>query len=269
MALSSKLRALRANLKFDNWPVAVLHRALFRREPLVVYRMHGVTFLVDFEGGDQCGTRECMVYDMYSRYFPHLPKNRPLTVLDLGANGGGFPLSLLAHSFAISKGVSVEMNPNTYTRLQFNLNYNARSHCRCINAALAAKSGWIDLNNTKGSTGESMYSPLQGREEERVRVPLMTFDEIMSTHFGDGSSNVVDVCKVDVEGAEEEVLLSDTCRSLERVGFLVIEIHQTVDIAELKKRIVSHGFEEVDADKANGEVHFFRNVRLDAKGNLD
>ena len=262
MALSSKLRDFRANLKFDNWPLAVLHRALFRREALVVYRMKGVTFLVDFEGGDQCGTRECMVHDMYSRYFRHLPRNRPVTVLDLGANGGGFPLSLLAHDFAISKSVSVEMNPNTYTRLQFNLNYNAHGRCQCVNAALAAKSGWIDLNNTKGSTGESMYTPVESREAERVKVPLMTFDEITSAYFGSRSGERIDICKMDVEGAEEEVLLSDSCRTLETINFLVIEIHQTVDVPEVMERIILRGFEEIDADKPNGEVHFFRNTKF-------
>jgi FkbM family methyltransferase len=262
MTFSDKLRALRGNLKFDNWPSTVWHRLLFRKEPLLVYRTAGVTFLVDFEGGDQCGTRECLTTDMYSRYFSYLPRNHPLTVLDLGGNGGGFPLSLLANRFALSTCVSVEMNPNTFTRLQFNARYNARRCWQPMNAALAAKSGWIDLDDTKGGTGESMYTAPRNGDKERVRIPLLTFDEIVAQHFESEPGALIDICKIDVEGAEHEVLLSETCQSIVRVGFLVIEIHPTGDVFALIQKIISYGFEEIQAEKPNGEVHFFRNTKI-------
>jgi FkbM family methyltransferase len=271
MNVSNKIKALRDNLQFDNWAVAVLQRLLFRKEHLIVYRKGGVTLLVDFAGGDQCGTRECLASDMYSRYFLHLPKDHPLTVLDLGANGGGFPLSLMAAGFAIAKSVSVEMNPNTFTRLQFNLNYNSRRRCLAINAAVAARNGWAAIADTPGGTSESLYSKVYGSENERVKVPLMTFDEIVTAHFGNTSNEKIDICtnekidicKIDVEGAEYEVFQSETCQSIKRVRFLVIEIHKRPDALEIIGKIGSFGFVEVtDANPPNGEVHFFRNTRL-------
>ena len=262
MNLPNKLRALQFNLKFDNWPLAIMHRLLFRREQLVVYRIKGVTFLVDFEGGDQCGTRECLVTDMYPRYFPFLPKHRPLTVLDFGGNGGGFPLSLLAAGFSLSECVSVEMNPNTFTRLQFNARYNARDSWQTVNAALAAESGFIELDDTMGSTSESMYVAPKSSPEKRVKVSLMTFDEVTSKYLGKKPDALIDICKMDVEGAEHDVFFSATCTALAQVKFLLVEIHPVGDLAKTTAQIESLGFGLVEGVKPTDDVYFFRNLRL-------
>ena len=55
MNIRSKIRALRDNLYFDNWPSAILQRIFFRRQNLVVYRKGKISLLLDFAGGDQCG----------------------------------------------------------------------------------------------------------------------------------------------------------------------------------------------------------------------
>ncbi len=257
-----KLRALRNNLRFDNWPLAVLQRLLFRHENLLVYRQGRVTFLTDVAGDDLSGTRECLTSDMYSRYYPRFPKTHPLRVLDLGANGGGFPLSLMAAGFSLAKCVCVEMNPNTHTRLQFNLNYNDRRHCLAVNAAVAGKSGWAELADTRGGTSESLYASVPP-QAERIKVPLITFDEIVSTYFGEQPSEGLDVCKMDVEGAEYDVLHSGTCRWLSRVRFLIIEIHQRPnnDALALVAQITSRGFVETSDERGpeNG-VHCFQNI---------
>ena len=88
-----KFQGLAELLYFDNWPLLILHRAFFRSNPLTVYRKNGRDFLIDYEGGDHFGTRACIATDMYRRYFSVLPQ-KPLRVLDIGANGGGFSLSL-------------------------------------------------------------------------------------------------------------------------------------------------------------------------------
>ena len=45
----------------------------------------------------------------------------PANVLDLGANNGGFPLLLHTSGIELKKVVSVEFNPRTFARLNFNL----------------------------------------------------------------------------------------------------------------------------------------------------
>ena len=265
MSILNKFSALGNNLVFDNWPSALLQRLLFRKEQLVVYRKDGVTFLVDFAGGDAAGARMCLATDMYSRYFSLLPTDHPLTVLDLGANGGGFPLALMAGGFRIAKSVSVEMNPNTHTRLQFNLSYNGRGSCLAVNAAVAAKNGSVTLADNAGGTGESIYSQVLSPEEKSVVVPLITVDDIITTYFGNDATEPIDVCKMDIEGAEYEVLPSETCKQLKRAKFFIIEIHKHPDALQLVETIKSIGFSEVtDKGSSNGDVHLFKNVDTSA-----
>jgi FkbM family methyltransferase len=262
MKLFGKIQALRENLQFDNWPVAVMQRLFFRKEQLIVYRKNCVTALVDLGGDDQNGTRMCLASDMYSRWFSHFSKHRPLVVLDLGANGGGFSLSLLAAGYSFSKCVCVEMNPNTYIRLQFNLKYNCRRNGTAVNAAVAGRNGSVSIADCHGSTSGSIYLQSPNTGVSFVEVPLVTFDELATSHFGMDKNSFIDVCKMDVEGAEYEILHSDTCQSLLRTKFLIIEIHGG-ERAKLMERICSLGFHDIAADgKPNDGVHCFENTKM-------
>jgi tRNA1(Val) A37 N6-methylase TrmN6 len=55
---------------------------------------------------------------MYREYLPFFTFSGPARVLDLGANGGGFPLMLRLAGIDLARVVSVEMDPMTFLRLQ-------------------------------------------------------------------------------------------------------------------------------------------------------
>ena len=86
---------LQRNFYFDNWPLLLLQRLFYRRARLLAFRRGNMEFVVDYSGGDQCGVLPCLTSDMYSRYFRVLGNKRPLRILDLGANAGGFCLALI------------------------------------------------------------------------------------------------------------------------------------------------------------------------------
>jgi FkbM family methyltransferase len=260
--LSTKWKGLAANLFFDNWPLLLIHRLLFRGMPLVVYRKKQLTFVVDFAGGDENGTRSCLTSDMYKRFFKHLESSRPMTLLDLGANGGGLALALCANGFIIQKAACVEMNCQTYTRLCFNLAYN---HIPAVpvNAAVAAKNGSLELPDSPGNTGGSMYQRSDS-QTRTVTVSLLTFDSIVHAHFAN-HDDILDLVKMDVEGAEYEILLSDSCGSLRRFKHLLMEIHPnpSTPVGELLTRIRSLGFSPVgDRPVPDDGVYFFQNMKL-------
>jgi FkbM family methyltransferase len=260
--MGNKWRGLADNLFFDNRMLLLIHRVFFRGMSLVVYKKRQLTFVVDFAGGDECGTRFCLTSDMYARYFKHLNPQRPVKVLDLGANGGGFVLSLCAGGFIIEQAVCVEMNPQTYTRLSFNLAYN-RIAAVSVNAAIAGKSGTVDILDSRGSTSESMYQQHNTRTGT-VTVSLTTLDSLVESHFGNGS-DVLDLLKMDVEGAEYEVLLSNSCSSLGRFKYFLVEIHNhpSISIRDLLKRIGDLGFSGIEnSPRCDHGVYFFENVKL-------
>ncbi|HEX5400229.1 MAG TPA: FkbM family methyltransferase [Verrucomicrobiae bacterium] len=258
------LEFIRRNLYFDNWPMVLWQRAFSRRSRLLAFRRGPIEFVVDYSGGDQCGVLPCLTSDMYSRHFGVLAKERPLRIIDLGANAGGFCLSLLAAGFSFERIVCVEMNRRTWTRLQFNICQNFDCETVVLNAAIAGRTGSIPIGDSRGGTSESLYAKRTGGGKT-LEVPLTTIDDLVRTHFGDHPATAIDLCKMDVEGAEYDIFQSPTCATIRRVKFLLMEIHPHTGAreADLIAKIEAFGFEQV-AGKVAGEQHvyLFRNVAL-------
>lgn len=94
-------------------------------------------------------------------------------------------------------------------RLAFNLAYNLGTAATAINAAVAGREGSIQIPKTRGGTGESIYASVGNANTETVTIPLVTFDGIVASRFA--ADEKLDVVKIDIEGAEYEVLFSETC----------------------------------------------------------
>jgi FkbM family methyltransferase len=262
--LAAMFNVVRRNLYFDNWPIILWQRAFCRKARLLAFRRGTMEFVVDYAGDDQCGILPCLTSDMYSRYFGLFQRERPLRVLDLGANAGGFCLALLAAGFNFEKVVCVEMNRRTWARLQFNIGQNFECETVLLNVAVTGQEGVIHVRDSRGGTSESIYAKtdVSGR---MVAIPAVTFDGLMHKHFCSGPDTVIDVCKMDIEGAEYEVLQSPACKTIRRVNYLIIEIHPHPALTEVEliRKIESFGFKRVaDAAPSEQNVHLFRNTAL-------
>ena len=175
------LRGFGDLLKFDNRLQLLVNRLLFRNSTLVVYRLQQNEILIDHGGDDQNGTRACLVSDMYSRYFHLLPKENALNVLDLGANGGGLPLSMHCHGIRFARLGCVEMNPATFGRLHFNISRNIPAlSTSLINAAVCESDGKMTVNlGREGQTKASIrrVSPLESRPGRSPRAASTPWPE--------------------------------------------------------------------------------------------
>jgi FkbM family methyltransferase len=253
-------------LKFDNRMQLVLNRLLFRRQSLVIYRTRGMDVLVDHGGDDQNGTRACLTSDMYARYYHLIPPGRPLNVMDLGANGGGLALSLAAGGFTFDTLACVEMNPNTFSRLQFNVLRNVPTkHTRLINAAAYHSDGTLSLKLGQGGTNDSLHAN-EGTEKASAEKTIATrsFDSLAQECFCHAT---IDLCKIDIEGAEFEMLLSDATKRFKDVRLVIMEIHPHPERrkAELLSTLARMGFEELSAEHETSgacSVHVLRNVSM-------
>lgn len=116
-------------LALDNPVQFLLHRILFRGTRLTPCRYRGLEFILDYGGSDASGVLTCLLDPMYRQFLTALSLGPRPTVLDLGANAGGFILMLLAEGYTPAKAVAVEMNPTTFSRLQLNLLMNLSSQC--------------------------------------------------------------------------------------------------------------------------------------------
>lgn len=244
MSIKTKVGGARAVMAFDNWPALLLGRLLYRKTGLVVYCKKDLEILVDHRGGDQNGTRECIVGDMYRKYVPQLRLQEPAHVLDIGANGGGFPLMLLLEGVTLASVVGVEMNPATYSRLLVNLQSNVGPSAVAINAAVCGlnASQEILLAPSRGGTGYSIKGNTVGDFAQGIPVKTTTLEALYNQYF---SARNIDICKIDIEGAEYDLLDSSHDDVLRKIRYLLIEFHDDSRTPAAIRRFAQLGFSDL------------------------
>lgn len=224
MDLHGKLIGFKRLFCFENWVQLFLDRLFFSKTKSVIHRLEGMEVLIDYSVGEQNGTGSCVAHMSYALFIDSfaLSRSQELRVLDLGANGGGFGLMLHRMGFSFSKLVAVEMNRRTFGRLSFNLMRNLNGEIVLINGAIAERDGRIELPDSDGGIGDSLYGSVTGAVVTRS-VEMHALDRVLRDNFGD---HQVDVIKIDIEGAEFDLLESPVIESIRQARHVIIEIHE-------------------------------------------
>lgn len=137
------------------------------------------------------------------------------TVVDLGANIGTFPLFV----FNMCRGAiihSVEASADVYCMLESNCRANPSLNWHTYQAAVWSSSGQVRFQTNKQASTQGAVSQ-NGNEV----VTTVTLAQLLNNHVQGGQ---IDLLKMDIEGAEEEVL----CASeplLSQVEQIVVQIH--------------------------------------------
>ena len=255
MTLWSKINGLRDIWQFDNRWHLIFTRLFFPNESLMFYKFKNVEFVTDHSAGDANGARELITTNMYKEFFPKLELPGKIKVLDLGANNGGFPLLLKTAGFVIEKLVCVELNPQTFSRLQFNIHRNFENNCFTVNAAITGIERIVEFEATNGGVGNNIYRS-NSTGENTIKLNGITLNQIFSKFF-DGQK--VDLCKIDIESAEFEIFENDNHDQIKNCRFILMEIHHD-DLKKDRKIVINRlnkiGFVEIDGDNKNTDTHF-------------
>lgn len=181
-----------------------------------------------------------------------LPINERLAlVVDLGANIGLTSL-WLAKRYGCERIIAIEPSVENARLARENLERNGVG-AEVVEAAVGPTDGTVRFS----PAGESNV----GRTGFGDRtVPMMSMLSVLNRL---PSTGCIDLVKMDIEGAEQELLTGDL-GWLERVKSLIIEFHPTlVDYPGLIKGLRECGFEYIPAGTAHTDsMDFF--VRLDA-----
>lgn len=164
-------------------------------------------------GSDFATFREVVDSEIYQIVVKHLPNVR--TVIDLGANIGLASL-YFATKYPVCRIFAVEPHPQTFALLRENLRPLIESRRAIVMQAAV----WSHNTTVEPTTMTDRYSCFQVQEGDDGCIPGMTIGELIARW----DLPIVDLLKVDIEGAEIE-LFKDVSW-LRMVRAVAIEFHQ-------------------------------------------
>ena len=209
----------------------------------------------------------CCASSEYRCLLDRIPLDTIRTVVDLGAHVGGFVLLLKTLRVPLERVVCVEPNPVSRVKLRFNLDHNGIA-AEILGGAVSAHSGRANMHVGKCSTGFSLLGDHPNLEAGSIEVEAITFDMLVDRYVPD---TTIDLCKMDVEGAEFEILLSSGSETLTRCRFLICEIHTSArhKKSDLIEALERKGFAPVPvAGSATNDTVLFRNERKETAAQL-
>ena len=201
-AMFRKVRWLLSHSEFKKHPLAVsggvfkweFNKLLSRRSSLTLGDIELYARPCDGNGRLICyfGTRFDELYEFLEHYL------KPgMTFVDVGANIGSHTLHAARLVGRSGKVFAFEADPNTYQLLRENIERNRAHNVKARQVAVSDRSGAIDFYLTKDSAKSStVYRDGYGK----IEIECKLLDNILP---GDVE---VDILKIDVEGADKEVL---------------------------------------------------------------
>jgi FkbM family methyltransferase len=254
------LKTLKNIFQFKN-PLQILcNRLFFGSTGPSIYRYKTLQFIVDHDSGDQDGPRSCVVPGLYDPFFDVIEADGPLNIIDMGANAGGFVLALLKNGQTVGRGVSVELNPVTWSRLIYNVYANvpdAYGKMSVLNGAVAPDEGFLEIRLGGGGVGDSVKGSVDGT---LYHLPCYTPESLVAGF----NSQEIDIIKIDIEGSEYD-LLNTPANVLRTSRYILIEIHAIPGRSESEVRnwIENADFQELAPSRRPEEDNVFLFKRRD------
>jgi FkbM family methyltransferase len=207
-----------------------------RRAELTV-RLHGVSFRVHvrWNNGDPYSLVEVLLGGEYSGYLPRGLKIH--TIVDLGANIGMFSL-LCAAVFPGADIYCVEPDAGNLDMLKRNSDGINTASVRYLRGAAWTYDGETTLITSDRDTEHSLVDAAE--KTGKVTIPCYTMESIIRKAGFTG----IDLLKVDIEGAERELLTY--CEPwINRVKLILLELHPALtgfDVTNLQAKLEPLGF---------------------------
>lgn len=149
-------------------------------------------------------------------------------ILDLGANCGLSALFFLLR-YPEAQLTCVEADPDLFAVLRENLHTtDFESRTRFLSAAIGPAAGEVDFHASGADSGRLI--PHRTLPSKTRRVPAITLDSLIE--------GPVDFLKMDIEGAETDVLLASG--KLDCIARVFVEYHSLTDRPQRLDELLSH-----------------------------
>lgn len=236
---------------FRNFPTVFwdlgTHRTPWRRDEMTFVMRNGYVVHCPNANGARFPLYEIFGDDAYELDNLTAGIDPDATVLDIGGQIGSFALAVAQH---MPKGrVHVyEASPTSADYVRRNVEANGLDDRITVHAkAMAGEPGeftFVDSGTASGHNGLTAPEWMRAAGATEVTVPAETFDQAVADAEGP-----VQIVKIDVEGAEYEILLNSSPDSWRDVRKVVMEYHP----------VEGHSLDELLAFFAAVGLHAVRN----------
>jgi FkbM family methyltransferase len=222
---------------FRDWYRLLLYRSLyiFKKDPSMVFTLHtrnGLKIKVRME--DIGSIFECW---LFREYFPKWPYTLPdgSTVVDVGASIGLFSL-LIAANYHESHVLSYEPLTKCFNLLSENVGANhLEKRVKVHNVAVSSIGGERTFYVQKDDIQSSFFK----KGGDATIVNTLTIDDVLA------EAGKIDFLKMDIEGAEYEVLLNANNSTLRKIKAISLEYHDSIlnhDHSELFEKFTNNDY---------------------------
>src|ERR1700676_758266 len=220
--IADRLRWIGTVVRNTRNPTPIFREWLgWQRQPYRVTSRGGARFELRPGRGDWYGYMETVLRCDYLSLGQRLDAGA--TVVDIGANVGGFAVSASQRIGRSGRVVAVEPEPNSFRQLEVNAALNPRyAPIQALCCAVGGKRGEAVLHSDE----KAMLSSFQQLETRRSHpvdliVPVLTLEDV----FDQARVEYCHYLKIDAEGSEYDIIGTLTPKMASRVEQITLEVH--------------------------------------------
>lgn len=227
-----------------------------RKRIFLIRLKNGLKFRVHGGNSDINSISEVFETDLYRRVIRGLSHDG--TFVDVGANIG---IVSIAAAQRLTRGHIFAFEPNKQVAalLKENIELNGyEKKIDLLNYAVAGSEGERTFYFEPTMWGGGGIARQTNQTTISYPVHCVSLEKIFSIIKRD----FIDVLKIDVEGAEEEILAHASSETFKKIGVILLEYHEPISSKEsMKKILISHGFrieesKDFNALFATSKSHF-------------
>jgi len=223
-----------------NWWLGVQsYRNIIPYDKKIVYKLcNGLRLNAFGHPGDLQIIREIFLHNSYSKLINF---SEIKTIVDLGAHKGYFALQLAHEIGKEARILCVEPESTNLKQLKLNIQKNdLSSQITVEGCAVHTTDGYVTLYTAAFTPGNTIYKKLLAGKKRKVNVRCKPLKTLLDKH----KFNRIDLLKLDIEGAEYEVIFNLKDDILDRVKYLAIECHEIegYSISNMSSYLEDKGF---------------------------
>ena len=163
------------------------------------------------------------------------------TVLDIGANVG-YSSTYFASIYPKCEVVAVELMHSNFEQLSRNTAFLG-NRIRTVEAAVWSHNDGVSIADDTFRDGDAWSHHASEAEDGKSLVPSITMLNLMQQH----AMPRVNICKIDIEGAEYELFAPGNRRWVNKCDVILLEIHEDLATFDIVAAMQADGFHSFTA----------------------